>query len=330
MKFFSKVKRALRGEVDTLAAAQEAARRARGTLEQRRERASLDQLNEQPARLREEFARVRASDLLAHFRSRVRPRFFPGFADPKQTADLQRQLFPAETARLIARADRIVDEHCWPLLGFGEKCFGKVEIQWNRDPLSGFDWPLDYHADIALIRNDGSDARVVWELNRLSHLVTLGRAYADTNDERFSQEFLRQLELWRTQNPVGRGVNWNCAMEVALRAMNLLAAFTFFLRSPHTDEFALKEQLQMFDQHGAHIQRNLEFSHIATSNHYLCDVAGLLWLGVMLPELAAASEWRDFGLRELLAEMNKQILPDGADWEASTGYHRLKAELILY
>src|SRR5438067_4034328 len=131
MKFFSKVKRALRGDVDTLAAAQEAARRARGTLEQRRERASLDQLNEQPARLREEFARVRASDLLAHFRSRVRPRFFPGFADPKQTADLQRQLFPAETARLIARADRIVDEHCWPLLGFGEKCFGKVEIQWK-------------------------------------------------------------------------------------------------------------------------------------------------------------------------------------------------------
>src|SRR5437764_2437098 len=330
MKLFSKVKRALRGEVDTLAAAQEAARRARGTLEQRRERASLDQLNEQPARLREEFARVRASDLLAHFRSRVRPRFFPGFADPKQTADLQRELFPAETARLIARADRIVDEHCWPLLGFGEKCFGKVEIQWNRDPLSGFDWPLDYHADIALIRNDGSDVRVVWELNRLSHLVTLGRAYADTNDERFSQEFLRQLELWRTQNPVARGVNWNCAMEVALRAMNLLAAFTLFLRSPQLNEVALKDLLRLFDQHGAHIQRNLEFSHIATSNHYLADVAGLLWIGVMLPELAAAEGWREFGLRELLQEMDKQVLADGADYEASTGYHRLKLELFLY
>src|SRR2546422_5272672 len=98
--------------------------------------------------------------------------------------------------------------------------------------------------------------------------------------------------------------------------------------SPQMNEVALKELLKMFDQHGAHIQRNLEFSHIATSNHYLCDVAGLLWLGVMLPELAAASEWREFGLRELLAEMNKQILPDGADWEAATGYHRLKAEVF--
>jgi len=330
MNFISKIKKALRGEVDTRAAAQEAARRAKETLEQRRERASLDRLNDQPARLREEFARIRASDLLAHFRSRVRPKFFPGFDNPKQTADLQRQFFPRETDDLIARANRIVDEHCWPLLGFGEKCFGKEEIQWNRDQLSGFDWPLDYHADLELIRNDGSDARVVWELNRLSQLVTLGRAYAVTNDERLSREFRRQLGSWHTQNPVGRGINWSCAMEVALRAMNLLAAFALFLHSPQLDEFALKDLLQMFDQHGAHIQRNLEFSHIATSNHYLCDIAGLLWLGVLLPELEAATEWREFGLRELLAEMNKQVLPDGADWEAATGYHRLKAEVFLY
>jgi hypothetical protein len=345
MKLFSRVKKALRGDVAPRAAAQEVARRAKETLEQRRERARLDELNHQPARLREDFARIRASDLLAHFRSRVRPKFFPGLADAKRSAELQEELFGDETSELIARAHRIVDEHCWPLLGFGEKCFGthasgmqpargvrtdKDEIQWNRDPLSGFDWPLDYHADIALIRNDGSDARVVWELNRLSHAITLGRAYAITDDERFTEEFLRQLGSWRARNPVGRGVNWNCAMEVSLRAMNLLMALALLLRSPRLDEFALKDLLQMFDQHGAHIRRNLEVSHIANSNHYLCDVAGLLWLGVMLPELEAADEWRRFGLRELLAEMDKQILPDGADYEASTGYHRLKAEAFLY
>src|SRR5712664_3866686 len=119
-------------------------------------------------------------------------------------------------------------------------------------------------------------------------------------------------------------------MEVALRAMNLLAAFAFFLRAPEMDELALKELLEIFDQHGAHIRRNLEFSHIVTSNHYLADVTGLLWLGVLLPELEAAADWREFGLRELLAEMDKQVLPDGTDYEASTGYHRLVLELFLY
>src|SRR5437660_111411 len=119
-------------------------------------------------------------------------------------------------------------------------------------------------------------------------------------------------------------------MEVALRAMNLLAAFEPFLRPPQMNEVALKNLLKMLDQHGAHIQRNLEFSHIATSKHYLADVAGLLWIGVMLPELAAAQYWREFGLRELLHEMDQQVLADGADYEASTGYHRLKLELFLY
>src|SRR5437899_4874171 len=119
-------------------------------------------------------------------------------------------------------------------------------------------------------------------------------------------------------------------MEVALRAMNLLAAFTLFLRSPQMNEVALKDLLKLFDQHGAHILRNLEFSHIATSNHYLADVTGLLWIGVMLPELAAAQQWREFALRELLHEMDKQVLADGADYEASTGYHRLKLEMFLY
>jgi len=320
----------LRGELTARVAVLEAARRVRTAKERRAERGRLATLNDQPARLREEFARIRAADLLAHFRSRLKPRFLPGFEVSARSGALQQELFPDETARLIEAAHRIVNDHCWPLLGFGEKCFGQESIEWNRDPLSGFNWPLDFHADIQLVRNDGSDARVLWELNRLAHLITLGQVYAITNDEVFSREFFQQLRGWRLQNPVARGVNWNCAMEVALRSMNLLAAFSLFLRAPQMDELTLKELLQTFDQHGAHIRRNLEFSHIATSNHYLADVTGLLWIGVMLPELEAAEEWREFGLRELRREIDKQTLPDGADYEASTGYHRLKVELYLY
>jgi hypothetical protein len=327
----SRIKRMLRGEVSMRTAVLETLRRLRAGLARRRERAKLTQLDQQPARLREEFARLSPEELLAHFRSRDTPEFFPGFAaGAQQTATLQQELFPDETTELVNCAKRIANEHCWPLLGFGEKYFGAGEIDWNLDPLSGFDWPLAHHAEINLIRDDGSDVRVVWELNRMAHLITLGRAYAVTDNQRFSTEFFLQLASWRAQNPVGRGVNWNCAMEVALRSMNLLAAFELFLRAPQMNKTELVELLRMFDQHGAHIRRNLEYSHIATSNHYLADVVGLLWLGVSLPELAAAREWREFGLRELFSEMDKQLLPDGADYEASTGYHRLKLELFLY
>jgi hypothetical protein len=112
--------------------------------------------------------------------------------------------------------------------------------------------------------------------------------------------------------------------------MNLLAAFSLFRRSPTLNEERLQMLLTMFDQHGAHIRRNLEFTHLATSNHYLSDVAGLLWLAIMLPELEAAGEWRKWALAEMLRELDKQVLPDGADYEASTGYHCFVLELFLY
>ncbi len=172
--------------------------------------------------------------------------------------------------------------------------------------------------------------RVLWELNRLGHFLTLACAYASTQDERYSAEFFAQLRSWHEQNPYGRGPNWNCAMEVALRAMNLLAAFEYFRHSTQLRADFLAFFLQLLQQHGNYIRRNLEFSYIATSNHYLSDVVGLLWLGLLLPELRDADEWRDFGLRQMLLEMDKQVLADGADFEASTGYHRFVTELFLY
>lgn len=330
MNPFAAITRMLRGEVSAGTAALEAVRRANAGLLRRREQRQLAQLNRQHARLTPEFTRLSRGQLLEHFRARTSPQFFPGFVNPIDTASVQKRLFQHETGQLLVVAKRMADIHCWSLLGFGEKCFGSPEINWTRDPLSGAEWPLDYHADVNLFRGDGSDARVLWEVNRLPHLITLGRAYAVSRDEKLAGEFLKQVRSWRSQNPVGLGANWNCAMEVALRAMNLLAAFALFRSSPQIDEDALAELLMMFDQHGAHIRRNLEYSHIATSNHYMCDIAGLLWLGLMLPELQDARAWREFGLRELLAEVDKQILPDGADSESSTGYHRLKLELLLY
>jgi hypothetical protein len=119
-------------------------------------------------------------------------------------------------------------------------------------------------------------------------------------------------------------------MEVALRAMNLLATFTLCRTADSLTADRLAALLQTFEQHGLHIQRNLEFSYLGNSNHYLTDLVGLLWLGIALPELSMAREWRRWALSELLDEMEQQILPDGANHEGATGYHRFVLELFLY
>ncbi len=141
---------------------------------------------------------------------------------------------------------------------------------------------------------------------------------------------MRQALDWRAQNPAGFGPNWACAMEVALRAMNLVAALRLVRRSPHLDGESFALLLATLDAHGAHVRRHLEYSYIARGNHYLSDVAGLFWLGALLPELARARAWREFGWRELLGELDSQVLADGADCESSTGYHRFVGELFLY
>jgi hypothetical protein len=324
MSIFRKFKRALRGEVSPHKALLEVGRRSYSAISRRKERARLEQQAKQPARLTPEFARLSSSGLLSHFRERD-PNFFPGF-EPSPLLGILPVEPPADTAALAAAAEQIVTSHSWPLLGLGEHLF----VDWHRDPLSGFDWPLDFYSELNLHRGDGSDVRVVWELNRLSHLLTLACAYSLNHDQRLSAEFFRGVESWDSRNPIGFGVNWNCAMEVALRAMNLVGAFSVFRRAPDLDAERLGRLLRIFDQHGSFIREHLEFSYVATSNHYLSNVAGLLWLGVLLPELTEAKAWRDFGLRELQREMDKQVLPDGADCESSTGYHRLVLELFLY
>ncbi|HJQ34527.1 MAG TPA: alginate lyase family protein [Pyrinomonadaceae bacterium] len=330
MSITRKIKRALRGRVGLGAALLEAGRRGFVALRRRRERAAFAgaTVNEEARapQLAPEFTRMSGAELLAHFRTRETPRFFAGFED------VEREEGRALLARLAAGAfeeAREVAAHRWPVLGYGRLEFG-AEPDWLREPASGVRWPLGFHADVRLVRGDGSDVRVLWELNRLEQLLTLGRAYALTRDETLAEEFFAQVESWRAQNPVGSGPNWACAMEAALRAMNLTAALRLFRRSRALTEARLTSLLALLDAHGRHVRRNLEFSYISTGNHYLSDVAGLLWLGLCLPELSAAEGWREFAFKELLRELDKQVLPDGADCEASTGYQRFVAELFLY
>ena len=330
VKFLREGFRALLSDQITLPRATlEAFRRGRANVRARHERATLDQLASRHAELLPEFKHISSSELLEHFRSRSSPSFFSGFDKSDVTATRFRDLLPGEAERVIESAQQVARHHRWPLLGFGVQEFGR-EINWRCDPISKRVWSLDYHGDVALWQSDGSDIRVLWELNRLAHLVTLGQAYSLTGDEEFAREFFAQVESWREQNPVGRGPNWACAMEVALRLMNLLAAFSCFRQSTQLSEERLLALLTLFNQHAAHITRNLEFSYIATSNHYLSDVAGLLWVAIALPELSAATQWREWALPEFFREIDKQILPDGADYEGTSGYHCFVLELFLY
>ncbi len=320
MIIFRRIKRAFQGDVGLTDLAREALRRRRAAARARAERASVGATNARPARLAPEFAEASPDELARHFNERSRPYYWrEGLQD----------LRLAEVDNAIRTADRIVNDSTWQIAGFESMSFASENV-WRRDPLTGIDWGLEYHGDVDPQRSDGSDIRVLWELNRLGHLIPLAVAFARTRDERYANTLYSHLESWVDQNPYGQGANWTCAMEVALRAINVAAAFDLVRTSEALNGVRIMSILRFFDQHGQFILDNNEFSHIATSNHYLSDVVGLFWVGALFPELANSDEWRRFGQTEMLREMGKQVQADGTDFEASTGYHKFVTELFLY
>lgn len=312
MGISNKLKILFRGDIALRHLPLEILRRRRAAARLRAERASLDALNETPARLLPEFRKLSGEGLLEHFRSRKNPRTWLPEA--------------AASDDIVRRADAIADERRWELMGFGSMTFDRENV-WRRDPLGMRDWGLEHHPEVVVAPGD-ADIRVLWELNRFTHAPLLAIAYLRQPDEKYAETYFSHLEEWTAQNPYARGANWVCAMEAALRAAHLLAAFDIFRHSASLTEDRLRMLLRLFDQHGRFIVDNSEFSYIATSNHYLSDVVGLFWLGTMLPELQHAREWRQFGIREMLREMDKQVLPDGVDFEASTGYHKFVTEMF--
>src|SRR5438874_6504009 len=183
MSISGKIRTVFRGHIAFYDLPREAWRRRMAANHRRSERRDLDRINESEPRLASGVAHLDADGLLAHFRNRGEPFFWTeSVTGIERGVKLQAELFPEETHELIERAKRITRESSWELAGLGELRF-ETENFWRRDPLGSKEWGLDYHADVVLYEKGGADVRVLWELNRFGHAVTLALVYAVTDDE---------------------------------------------------------------------------------------------------------------------------------------------------
>lgn len=217
---------------------------------------------------------------------------------------------------------------------------GYYPIDWHLDFKSGYRWLEDtWYKDIKYGHLLGVDVKVPWELARMQHLPKLAWAYAlaqrDTEGfdapERYVREFRNQVMDFISTNPPRWGVNWACAMDVAIRVANWLVAYDFFTSfGAWFDEEFEEVFSRSIYEHGRHIVDNLEWSSEFRSNHYLSNITGLLFVSVYLPCNRETNAWLAFSVQELLKEVKMQFYEDGGNFEASTSYHRLSAELVIY
>ena len=201
-------------------------------------------------------------------------------------------------------------------------------IDWHVDFISGYRWsPATWGGGVPYAHRPGVDVKLPWELARMQHLPPM----ALLAEPEWAVEFRHQVLDFLGSNPPGWGVNWACAMDVAIRAVNMALAWDLFRAGgARFDPVFERELAAALLAHGRHVMAHLEWSGHHRGNHYLADICGMAFIAAYLPATAETGRWLAFATGQLNAEIERQFTPDGANFEASTAYHRLSAEMALY
>jgi hypothetical protein len=175
-----------------------------------------------------------------------------------------------------------------------------------------------------------SDIKRPWEMARFqsSSRIALSFYSADVQliDECFDH-FIELIDDFHENNPVGYGVNWVNAMEVAIRMINILVASDVY---HHLGKTIPKRVTRCISLHLKFILENLERKDGLGNNHYLANLLGLLFGLVYFPDWPEFQQRKKWIVKQFEIEIQKQFYKDGGNFEGSTYYHSLSTEISIW
>ncbi|CAM2879492.1 heparinase II/III domain-containing protein [Clostridium sporogenes] len=212
-----------------------------------------------------------------------------------------------------------------------------IPIDWQLDFKSGFRYNCkEWYKAQPIGKHLGVDIKVPWELARMQHLpqIAIGAIILENYKEDILLEFKNIVLDFLAANPLNMGCNWTCTMDVAIRISNILLAYDILKQLDKNNildenfEYILSNAAY---EHGNFIINNLEWSKDAIiGNHYFSDVVGLLFVSSYLNRTEEVDAWLVFSIQEIIECVKNQFHEDGTNFEASTSYHRLSGELMIY
>jgi hypothetical protein len=241
---------------------------------------------------------------------------------------LLKQHLPSAVSETVDQANQIL-QHRFSLLGYRDLDYGR-EIDWHLDAVHRRRAPLKpwykiHFLDFAEV----GDHKVIWELNRHQHLVTLAKAWAFTADETYVGELVRQFRSWQIANPYPVGINWGSSLEVGFRSLSWLWVRGLLGKHPLLQSEFDYELVRGLAGNGHYIERYLS-TYFSPNTHLIGEAVALFFIGTLCPQIPAARRWQDKGLAIVLAEAKRQVRPDGVYFEQSLYYHVYALDFFLH
>jgi len=237
-----------------------------------------------------------------------------------------------EPAAYLQAAERILDGR-YTIFDL-EDCDLGSPPDWNRDPLTGREAPLQHAATL-----DYRDERIVgnikylWEPSRHLHLPTLAQAYALTGDARFANALQAHVESWIEQCPPELGAQWTSSLELAIRLINWSLAWQLIGGYDSrvfngNEEFRQRWLASVYLQTRAITRKLSRFS--SANNHLIGETAGV-WIAAVTwdcwPEM---QRWGERCKAILADEILKQNAPDGGNREQAFSYQQFVLDFGLF
>ncbi|MGH9397687.1 MAG: alginate lyase family protein [Terriglobia bacterium] len=252
--------------------------------------------------------------------------FVPGGVRP--ILSLLRERFPRQCEETIERAERIC-RHQFDLLGFEGLQYGKV-IDWHQDPVNAKRAPRrPWYKLQSCAPNEVGDRRIIWEINRHQHLVTLAKAHLLAQESRYLTELMDEWHGWQKENSYPTGINWASGLEVAFRSLAWLWVGHLLSASPAAPKSFQHELVRALARSALRMERYLSIESSPEPN-LPGEAVALFFIGTLCPRLRSAARWRELGWRIVVEQAAKQTPDGGIRFGPSVYYHVYTLDFYLH
>jgi len=217
---------------------------------------------------------------------------------------------------MMKKADELV---CRYFAYYGSKPVQWGETpQWNANPPNYEQWTI------------GNNRHAYWK--------DLGRAYAQSGDEKYAREYVSQVvdfqkrypfligdkDLLFIDGPIVSFSRINLSLNSGARmADGWWPAYQYFLNSPSLGAAEHMWIWKGFYEHAVYLADPRVFH--SDSNWGSWEASGLYKCGVMMPEFKDSARWMQIAEERLKLLKNTLVYPDGSPKEISIGYHLANA-----